>query len=488
MFINLKKKPRGKSQVASSASLQETRTYIRFNRLDGATFRMVQAFASTNIRVTAIVSAYCSESFINGCLQALVRQSLFERKELEVLIVDANSPENEGAIVQRYIRDHCNIRYIRNEQRTSLYEVWNQAASVARGDYLLMASADDRLFPRSSQLLADALDESPNAALAYGDWVHASPDELAKFDSQGLIPDRKCRAGEFKRTRLLRCHYLGSQIMWRKDDHARVGGFSLNYDIASDLDFAFRLTKKRAALYLGIDIGIVTRHEKALSSNRSQTENERSSIIESHFREVLESQIDAPERTISSFLADCLTERPPWREGKPEVFVESYMKALKLARERGLLNNQLIKTVEQARRALLGELEKTPETIALTPGSRDTVINTRQFLKDYFGHQKVSAFEKKLSEHPDALVMIWGGSAKGGLVKSLTQLNKRTVHCYIDSRKRGTFNNRSLHPPEFLRSFDQPLFLVVAMNPAYHSETASRITELNKANIAYFHI
>ena len=50
-------------------------------------------------RVSAIVSAYNSERYIVGRLQNLIDQSLYLKNQLEIIVIDSDSQQNEGQIV-----------------------------------------------------------------------------------------------------------------------------------------------------------------------------------------------------------------------------------------------------------------------------------------------------------------------------------------------------------------------------------------------------
>ena len=44
-------------------------------------------------KVSAIVSVYKAERFIKGCLEDLLSQTLFQKGDLEIIIVNSGSPE-----------------------------------------------------------------------------------------------------------------------------------------------------------------------------------------------------------------------------------------------------------------------------------------------------------------------------------------------------------------------------------------------------------
>ena len=69
---------------------------------------------SQSVKITAIVSTYNAEKFIEGCLIDLIEQSIFNK--MEIIVVDSGSEENEADIVHKYQRKFQNIKYIRTDE------------------------------------------------------------------------------------------------------------------------------------------------------------------------------------------------------------------------------------------------------------------------------------------------------------------------------------------------------------------------------------
>ena len=127
--------------------------------------------ASTPL-VTAFVSTYASENFMRGCLEDLLNQTLGKR--LEIIVIDSGSPEREGDIVREYQKNHPNIRYIRIENRETIYEAWNRGVKAARGKYVVNANTDDGHRKDAFERLAQCLEANPGASIAYGDIVYST--------------------------------------------------------------------------------------------------------------------------------------------------------------------------------------------------------------------------------------------------------------------------------------------------------------------------
>ncbi len=61
------------------------------------------------IKVSAIVSTYNSERFIRGCLEDLVNQTLYKKGELEIIVIDSGSQQNEREIVEEFQKKYKNL-------------------------------------------------------------------------------------------------------------------------------------------------------------------------------------------------------------------------------------------------------------------------------------------------------------------------------------------------------------------------------------------
>ena len=112
------------------------------------------------ILVSAIVSTYNSERFMQQCLEDLERQTIAD--QLEIIVIDSCSTENEGSIVKEFQSRFHNIVYLRTDQRERLYTAWNRAVAMAKGKYLTNANTDDRHHPSSFEKLAVSWMPHPN--------------------------------------------------------------------------------------------------------------------------------------------------------------------------------------------------------------------------------------------------------------------------------------------------------------------------------------
>jgi glycosyltransferase involved in cell wall biosynthesis len=190
-------------------------------------------------RLSAIVSLYNARRFAAGCLDDLIAQSLAADGSLEVVVVDAASPEQDHEIVAPYAARYPWIRLVRLPERVSLYEAWNIGIREARGTYITNANADDRRHPDALARHVALLDADHTLDLAWSDcrrstvenarWHDAPPDpKVYRYPEQNL-------AG----TGLL--HFqLGIHPVWRRTVHERIGMFDGSFRACGDWDFNIR--------------------------------------------------------------------------------------------------------------------------------------------------------------------------------------------------------------------------------------------------------
>jgi glycosyltransferase involved in cell wall biosynthesis len=96
-----------------------------------------------NPKISIITSLYKGGDFVRGFLDDIITQTIFEEK-CELIIIDANSPDNEKDIILEYQKKYPNIIYARLEADPGIYACWNTAIEMSRGEFVTNANVDDR--------------------------------------------------------------------------------------------------------------------------------------------------------------------------------------------------------------------------------------------------------------------------------------------------------------------------------------------------------
>lgn len=186
--------------------------------------------------VSAIASMYRAGEFIERFLENIVSQTIFDRSEL--IIIDADSPDNESRVIAEFQERYPNIVYKRINYRIGIYDAWNVGVGMARGAYLTSTNMDDLRSPSSFEMQADVLGKYPFVDVVYQDFYYSldgtmSFDEVAAVNVKSDLPHVTPHG-------LLRYNAPHNAPMWRKALHSDLGLFDTSFRSAGDWEFWLR--------------------------------------------------------------------------------------------------------------------------------------------------------------------------------------------------------------------------------------------------------
>jgi glycosyltransferase involved in cell wall biosynthesis len=242
--------------------------------------------------VTAIVSTYNSEERIHECLEDLENQTIAD--QLEIVVVNSGSEQNEEAVVRELQHRYDNIKYIKTEERETVYAAWNRAIKASCGRYITSASTDDRHAQDALEKMAAALEANPDKVLVYADQTEVTEENGVKVTlGQKII-------GEPSRERLFKgdC-FPGSQPMWRRSVHDVLGYFDEVFAVSGDYEFWFRLTQRFDILYLSKILGERFVSSEVLSRANADLRDWENGIIDKCYRYALQEALEIGDTGLS---------------------------------------------------------------------------------------------------------------------------------------------------------------------------------------------
>ena len=215
-------------------------------------------------KISILTSVYDGDDFIRPFLEDLTSQTMFDRCEL--ILINANSPGNEEAVIEEYMKKHENIVYKKLDQDPGIYGTWNEALKLATGEYITNANLDDRKAPNSIEVHAKELYTNPEIDLVYADsYITNSPNETFEENSS---QNRKYNFEQFSKEAMLRGNQPHNNPMWRKSLHERHGLFDDEYRSAGDWEFFLRCTFGGAQFKKINDVlGLYYFNPKGISTN-----------------------------------------------------------------------------------------------------------------------------------------------------------------------------------------------------------------------------
>ena len=277
------------------------------------------------IKVSAIVSTYNSEKFIDGCLQDLVEQTLFKKGEMEIIVVNTGSQQNEKRIVNKFQQKYLNIKYAETKTRETIYTAWNIAIAHSQGKLLTNANTDDRHKSDALEIMAAEFDKNPDADVVYADiFTTVQPND--NWGSNTSKAENKWI--QFDKDLILFGCFIGPQPMWKKSLHEKYGNFREELKVVGDYEFWLRISREAKFIHLNEKLGLYFYSTGSVEhKNKSLTEDENRRIQNEYFIKYV-SDLSGVER-IKNKLA-------PVKNAKDgDEYFKNAMRVLEL-REKGL--------------------------------------------------------------------------------------------------------------------------------------------------------
>ena len=104
---------------------------------------MVDEFIFNEPLVSVLMTAYNREKYLAEAIESVLSS---EYKNIELIIVDDCSKDNTPAIMRFFASSDSRISIYFNEQNLGDYPNRNNAASFAKGEYLMFVDSDDKIF------------------------------------------------------------------------------------------------------------------------------------------------------------------------------------------------------------------------------------------------------------------------------------------------------------------------------------------------------
>lgn len=186
--------------------------------------------------VSIITSLYKGGAYIEHFMANITSQTIFA--DCELIIIDANSPENESEVITAYQQRYNNIKYIRTEEVIGIYDAWNIGVENAAGEFCTNANLDDLRSQDSLEKQAQALLKHCDFDLVYQDVYYTFTPNLP-FD---VIAECNIKSNLPMATRanMLQFNSPHNAPMWRRNLHDKIGLFNTKYKSAGDYEMWLR--------------------------------------------------------------------------------------------------------------------------------------------------------------------------------------------------------------------------------------------------------
>ncbi|MCF0197471.1 MAG: glycosyltransferase [Bacteroidaceae bacterium] len=207
------------------------------------------------MKISVITTTFNSGSTIADTMESVLAQT---HQDIEYIIVDGVSRDNTMDVVERFIPRFGGRIKVLSEPDKGLYDAMNKGIAMATGDVVGILNSDD--FYTSNDVLAEVARQIEGVDSVFGDIHFVADNNLKKcvrYYSSKIFRPWILRFG------IMPAH---PSFYCRRDVYKRVGGYSLDYKIASDFDMMVRVFYQAKISYRYIPMDFVTMRLGGLST------------------------------------------------------------------------------------------------------------------------------------------------------------------------------------------------------------------------------
>lgn len=183
--------------------------------------------------VSVVIPCYKGSRFLAESIESCLNQT---HRDLEVIVVDDASPENDAEIAEGYAARDSRVRVIRRPTNGGVSQAYNTGYSVARGEFFTRLSQDDLFRKDAIKIMLRYLQNAPeDVGLVYCD--------MQKIDENGNHLSIWYQ-GDDPEKALFPTQEVGLCVLWRRSVYEAVGPFRSRFDFAEDYDFYLRVSRR----------------------------------------------------------------------------------------------------------------------------------------------------------------------------------------------------------------------------------------------------
>jgi glycosyltransferase involved in cell wall biosynthesis len=223
--------------------------------------------------VSIVVASYNYERFLKNRIDGLLAQSY---KNIEVIVIDDMSMDNSVSVLNQFAFDP-RVRIITNTSNTGWVAVSNQGLAESSGEFVMFANCDDIADVDLVTRLVEPLFLQNSVGVSF--CRSAMIDEKGfrtgtDFSFRSRSFRRYCQESVMIPKQLFQEMLLHScvipnlsGVLFRRKLLEDIGGFSRRYEICSDWQLYFELSKRTNVFYTSTELNGFRQHNGTIRSS-----------------------------------------------------------------------------------------------------------------------------------------------------------------------------------------------------------------------------
>jgi glycosyltransferase involved in cell wall biosynthesis len=203
--------------------------------------------------VSVIIPVYNRTDLLPRAIKSVLTQTY---TNLEIVVIDDGSAEDIKGVLDRF--DDDRIHYIRHETNRGVAAARNTGIRFAHGEYVAFLDSDDEWFERKiERQLSDLIQRGDDYQISY----HAV-DSYSDAKSKLVTRHTFKKEGDILQDALGACWIVLIQMLLRKDDIMKIGGFDERFRINEDWEFLISLSRNYRFAYVDEILARIHFHKK----------------------------------------------------------------------------------------------------------------------------------------------------------------------------------------------------------------------------------
>lgn len=186
----------------------------------------------TSPLVSIVLPTYKRAHLLAQAIRSVLDQTYVN---LDLIVVDDNSPDDTAAVVQSFADPR--IRYVKNDPNLKLPRALNRGFTMARGEYLTWTSDDNLLAPTAIERMVGVL-AGGNCDLVYADyWLFSEQDANGHpiAPQHDRLPDT---------LQLDKGNHIGACFLYTRALYDTVGDYDPELFLVEDYDYFLRAARQ----------------------------------------------------------------------------------------------------------------------------------------------------------------------------------------------------------------------------------------------------
>lgn len=182
--------------------------------------------------VSVVLPTYQRAHLLAQAITSVLDQT---HANLELIVVDDNSPDDTAAVVASF--DDARIQYVKNTPNLKLPRALNRGFALARGDYLTWTSDDNLMAPTALEKMLAVL-VAGDADFVYADyWLFSEQDA----DGKPVAPQHERLPATLQ---LERGNHIGACFLYARTLYQTIGDYNPELFLVEDYDYFLRAARR----------------------------------------------------------------------------------------------------------------------------------------------------------------------------------------------------------------------------------------------------